>query len=120
MKYREWLKIWLENYIKPCVRERTYMRYEQIIRIHLEPKIGDLQIKKITSLVLQTLITELLNNGNTKTKAGLSSNTVNNIIAVIQGSIKMALMIGNFLKTFFTNSRCSPTPIVHYILLRAF
>lgn len=46
MKYREWLKIWLENYIKPCVRERTYMRYEQIIRIHIEPKIGDLQIKK--------------------------------------------------------------------------
>ena len=94
MKYREWLKIWLENYIKPCVRERTYMRYEQIIRIHIEPKIGDLQIKKITSLVLQTLITELLNNGNTKTKAGLSSNTVNNIISVIQGSIKMAHMLG--------------------------
>lgn len=94
MKYREWLKIWLENYIKPCVRERTYMRYEQIIRIHIEPKIGDLQIKKITSLVLQTLITELLNNGNTKTKAGLSSNTVNNIISVIQGSIKMANMLG--------------------------
>lgn len=37
---------------------------------------------------------EWLNNGNTKTKAGLSSNTVNNIIAVIQGSIKMAHMLG--------------------------
>lgn len=94
MKYREWLKIWLENYVKPCVRERTYMRYEQIIRTHITPKIGELQIKRITSLILQSVITELLNNGNAKNGNGLSKNTVNTIISVIQGSFKMSVILG--------------------------
>ena len=28
MKYIEWLNIWLNNYIKPSAKERTYIRYE--------------------------------------------------------------------------------------------
>ena len=31
MKYSEWLNIWLENYIKPSSKERTYIRYGQLI-----------------------------------------------------------------------------------------
>ena len=39
MKYTEWLNVWLENYIKPSSKARTYIRYEQLIRIHISPSI---------------------------------------------------------------------------------
>ena len=38
MKYIEWMNIWLNNYIKPSAKERTYIRYEQLIRTHTLPR----------------------------------------------------------------------------------
>ena len=38
MEYIEWLNIWLNNYIKPSAKERTYIRYEQLIRTHIAKK----------------------------------------------------------------------------------
>ena len=32
MKYKEWLNIWLENYVKPTAKMRTYERYSQIVK----------------------------------------------------------------------------------------
>lgn len=31
MKYKEFLDIWLDLYVKPTVKERTYDRYKDII-----------------------------------------------------------------------------------------
>lgn len=38
MKYIEWLNIWLNNYIKPSAKERTYIRYEQLISHQIQKK----------------------------------------------------------------------------------
>ena len=57
MKYIEWLNIWLNNYIKPSAKERTYIRYEQLIRTHIAPKIGDMDINDLTPIVLQSFVT---------------------------------------------------------------
>ena len=76
MKYIEWLNIWLNNYIKPSAKERTYIRYEQLIRTHIAPKIGDMDVNDLTPIVLQSFVTELLNNGNLKTGKALSANFV--------------------------------------------
>lgn len=32
MKYKEWLNIWLENYVKPTAKMWTYERYSQIVK----------------------------------------------------------------------------------------
>lgn len=37
MKYIEWLSLWMDNYIKPSTKERTYIRYEQIIYSYIVP-----------------------------------------------------------------------------------
>ena len=84
MEYIEWLNIWLNNYIKPSAKERTYIRYEQLIRTHIAPKIGDMGINDLTPIVLQSFVTELLSSGNDKTGKGLSANTVNAIISVLK------------------------------------
>lgn len=94
MKYIEWLNIWLNNYIKPSAKERTYIRYEQLIRTHVAPKIGGKDVDDLTPIVLQSLVTELLNAGNLKTGKELSANFVNMVISVIQNSLKTAHLVG--------------------------
>lgn len=94
MKYIEWLNIWLNNYIKPSAKERTYIRYEQLIRTHIATKIGDNDINDLMPIVLQSFVTELLNTGNLKTGKELSANFVNMVISVIQNSLKTAHLVG--------------------------
>ena len=94
MEYIEWLNIWLNNYIKPSAKERTYIRYEQLIRTHIAPKIGAMGINDLTPIVLQSFVTELLSSGNDKTGKGLSANTVNAIISVLKNSLRTAHLLG--------------------------
>ena len=94
MKYEEWLKIWLGNYVKPNVKERTYLRYVQLIRSHIVAKIGDTEVNELTPIVLQSLVTDLLNSGNRKTGKGLSVSVVNTTISLIQNSLKTAHLVG--------------------------
>lgn len=94
MTYEKWLHIWLENYIKPSSKERTYIRYLQLIRTHIAPKIGDKDVNDLTPIVLQSFVTKLLSSGNDKTGKGLSANTVNAIISVMQNSLRTAHLLG--------------------------
>lgn len=94
MKYIDWLIQWLENYIRPSVKVRTYERYKLIIEQHIKDKIGGMELDALSPLVLQSFITELLQNGNRKTGKGLSANSVNAVISVIQSSLKTAHLLG--------------------------
>ena len=35
MKIKEWLPVWLENYVKPTAKEKTYTRYSEVVTHHL-------------------------------------------------------------------------------------
>ena len=94
MKYITWLNEWLENYIKPSSKQRTYERYRQIIKLHISPALGNYDITEISVIALQRFKTSLLTNGNKKTKQGLSANFVNTVISVLQNSLKTAHLIG--------------------------
>ena len=94
MLYKEWLSEWLENYVKTSVKERTYGKYADIIRIRLIPALGDYELNDLPPFIVQRYITELLHHGNLKNGEGLSANTVNLIIAVIQSSMETAHSIG--------------------------
>ena len=94
MKYKEWLNIWLENYIKPTTKLRTYKRYLQIVKLHILKKLGEDELGDIVPLKLQQFVTELLQSGNLLTKKGLSANSVNVIINVLQRSLKLANILG--------------------------
>ena len=94
MIYTDWLNQWLENYIRPSVKVRTYERYRLIIEQHIKDKIGSIELNDLSPLVLQSFITELLQSGNRKTGKGLSANSVNAVISVIQSSLKTAHLLG--------------------------
>ena len=94
MKYADWLNLWIDNYIKPSAKERTLIRYKQLVRTHIAPKIGCLELNDVTPIVLQSLVTDLMSGGNTKTGDGLAASTINAIISVIQNSLRTAHLIG--------------------------
>lgn len=94
MQYREWLENWLEYYVKPTVKNKTYSRYYEIVKKHLMPKLGNYALEDLKPFTLQRFITELMQNGNLKTGQGLSANSINGIIIVIRSSLSTAFRLG--------------------------
>lgn len=94
MKYKDWLIQWLENYVYPSVKERTFERYKLIVERHIKEKLGGTELSELSLLALQSFITELLQGGNKKTGGGLAANSVNAVISVIQNSLKTAHLLG--------------------------
>lgn len=94
MNYQEWLDEWLYHYIQPSSKRRTYERYGEIVRQHVVPALGMMELNELTPFIMQRFVTELLTKGNLKTGRGLSANSVNAIITVMQSSLRMAYTLG--------------------------
>ena len=94
MKYKQWLSEWLENYVKPVSKHKTYLRYYDIVNQHVSTHLGNYELQSLTPLVLQHYTMKLLKNGNLKTGRGLAVNTVNGIVTVIQNSLRSAYSVG--------------------------
>lgn len=94
MKYKEWLNVWLEHYVQPTAKSKTYEHYKYLSEAHIVPYIGERELSEITTIDLQRYVSELIQNGNKITGKGLASNTVNTIITVLQGSFRTAQNVG--------------------------
>lgn len=93
MKYKEWLNEWLENYVKPSAKIRTYERYREICT-HIISEIGRYDMAELSPIIVQRFVTKLLSSGNVKTGGGFSPSTVNTIISVVQSSLKASYALG--------------------------
>lgn len=60
----EWLNVWLENYIRPNIRQSTYESYRAQLDLHIIPGLGKKLLKKLTATDIQVFFKELLENGN--------------------------------------------------------
>ncbi len=94
MKYGQWLDEWLENYVKPSSKIRTYETYVHLATHHIKAKLGEYELDDITPIILQKFFTKLMQSGNMRTGKGLSTNSVHSIITVVQISLKLAFDIG--------------------------
>ena len=94
MKYKEWLDMWLEHYVQPTAKSKTYEHYKYLSGVHIVPYIGDRELSEITTMELQRYVSELVQSGNKRTGKGLASNTVNTIITILQGSFRTAQNVG--------------------------
>lgn len=94
MKYKEWLSVWLENYVKPSAKAKTIESYERIIQKQISSALGEMELSDITTMDIQLFVTGLLKSGNRATLKGLAASSVNTIITVIQSSLKTAVTLG--------------------------
>jgi len=66
---KQFLEDWLENTHKQNIRPRSHERYEQIVRLHIVPALGKVQLQKLAPQQLKKLYAD-------KLKEGLSSVTI--------------------------------------------
>lgn len=87
MKVSQWLDEWLANYtmnIKPATRSA----YEEHIRVHIKPSLGDIPLKQLSTRDIQQLYTSLLK------ERELSPKTVRNIHGVLHRTLEQAKLLG--------------------------
>ena len=87
MKYKDWLCEWLELYVKPTAKDRTYKKYRMQIKNHIMPVLGSYDLCELSARVLQKFTAELTENG-------YAANTVNGVVSILKSSIKRAVMLG--------------------------
>ncbi len=86
-KLSDYLHNWLENSAKPSIRPKTYVSYEQLIRVHINPALGGIYLEKLAPQHIQQFI-------NDKLAEGLSTRTVQYLHAVLRRAIVQALKWG--------------------------
>lgn len=83
---RQYLEHWLEG-ARPSLRPRTWLRYEQLLRLHAVPVFGHLPLARVEPQHLQRLLADLL-------EAGLSPATVRQLHAVLRRAFGQAARWG--------------------------
>jgi hypothetical protein len=63
MRVGEYLDRWLSDSVRDTVRQRTYERYESIVRVHIKPAFGRLKLKSLTPSHVRTLYRKKLDSG---------------------------------------------------------
>lgn len=81
---QQFLDDWLKNSVKQAVRPRTFIRYGEHVRLHINPTLGHIKLSKLTPQHVQSLLNELL-------KCGLAPSTVVYTHAVLRRALRQAL-----------------------------
>src|SRR5215211_5665151 len=82
-----YLDRWINDSVRDTVRQRTWERYEQIVRVHIKPALGRVKLKNITPTHARALYREKLN-------TGLASRTVNYIHTTLSKALNDAVSDG--------------------------
>jgi integrase len=82
-----YLDRWLDDSVKDTVRQRTYERYESIVRVHIKPAIGRVKLKALTPAHIRALYRKKLD-------AGLAPRTVNYIHVTLHKALTQAVSDG--------------------------
>jgi integrase len=82
-----YLDRWLDDSVKDTVRQRTYERYESIVRVHIKPAFGRMKLKALTLNHVRALYRQKLD-------SGLAPRTVNYIHVTLHKALSQAVSDG--------------------------
>ena len=63
MTVASWIDEWMENYVKPRIRARTFEKYRSSLKNYIVPKFGSLKLSALEASSLQKHFNSLLVNG---------------------------------------------------------
>jgi integrase len=87
MKLGEYLGRWLTDSVRDTVRPTTFERYEQMVRLHICPVLGQLKLKNVTPTHVRGLYREKLD-------AGLAPRTVQYVHVTLHKALEQAIADG--------------------------
>lgn len=92
MSFADYLDYWFDNYVKMSCRHNTQEAYRVIIENHLKPALGAYRLRSITPIMLQDYV-------NKKYTTGMKKTTLDNIMGVLTGSLKYAVVPAQLLQS---------------------
>jgi len=90
----EYLQRWLDEYVKPNLGPRTYEGYESIVRCHLKPELGHIQLMQLKPQHLQKYYAKKLSVGRCDGGGALSQTTVSHHHTCFHRALEMAVKTG--------------------------
>lgn len=87
MQFEELINLWMTEKQYYIIKHRTYLRYNEIIKTHISPALGSVEIGNLTISLIQDFQKREFTNGNKKTMQPLANNTVKNIMSIVRNSI---------------------------------
>lgn len=91
-KLGQFLDEWLENTQKHDVRPRTYERYEEIVRLHINPVLGHHHLQKLTPQHIKSFYAERLDGGYSTSTVASFHNVLHK---ALDAAVKWNLLIRN-------------------------
>lgn len=80
----QFLAWWLEDVVTPKLAPKTVKAYRDVVRLHLAPELGRVELGKLTPQAVTTLL-------RSKERAGLSPRSVAMIREVLRGALNVAM-----------------------------
>ncbi len=88
----QWMELWLENYVRPSIRQSTYEVYRAYLDNHLIPKLGAIPLEELNAADIQFFLRDLQYHGNKKSPdKGLSPSTIICIRNLLKASLEQAV-----------------------------
>lgn len=104
----EWFERWLDTYIKPSVRQRTYVAYCGEIRHHIIPALGRIPLRELDTAVLQRFLNTMLSSREDGRAGGYARTTVGHIRTRLISALGMAVDQGLLAKNPARGLRIPP------------
>lgn len=92
ISYSDYLDYWLDNYCKINLRYNTIQAYTTIIRKYIKPRLGMYRLGTITSVTLNTFLTNICE------EYDFAKSYFKNILKVLKGSFRDACNLYGFIK----------------------
>lgn len=99
----DWIEAWLRDHVAPRVGNKTHERYAELLNLHIKPRLGAVEVQKLTAVTIQNAYRELLESGRRirvkkgedaevqpATRGGLSTATVRAVHVALSACLKTA------------------------------
>ena len=82
-----WLNLWMETYCKSALKPLTFETYENVLKNHVTPVIGAMELQDVRGVHVQTVY-------NAETSAGMSAKSTKNCAAILHKAFAVAVKQG--------------------------
>lgn len=104
---------WLEDYARPNTSPKTFRQYSDLIRTHIKPALGKIQLSRLGPQHLQSFYREALQHGRMDNKGGLAPKTVLHLHRLLHLALGYSIRWGLLAKN--PAEAASPPRVEHYV-----
>lgn len=92
MTVEQWLDVWLNDYKKLSLKQKTYSNYSNIIRLYINPEIGDIKLKDLNGVMVQKFIAKTSEKNTFHyAERKIAPKTVQSVYSVLKSALEQAV-----------------------------